>query len=483
MKNVLKVILETILKIVVILIISIISLFVVCRNMLPWPKLLAEVQLEPSRPILYDEDITEDNAFYYIRQINSSDNEIGEASKEYDRFVAYEWEEGKYPLLEKWVDNNADEVALCRKAAEIQECQVATAISFETLLPYLSPIRDKVKVLSFIAERDAAKGNWQSVLDSYKTMLIVGDHLSRGGCLINYLVDTVCTNVACQSMRKVVLQHKAPESVLNSMISMVGQIDKKNEPFAEVLRYERMAAKNITDTTKLAIFKVNQTFPAGWLLIADLKEQNVNHSGKISMRKAVADALGSTPEKINQTLDAVYSHLIDIASGPYDPDRFNTEILQYIEKHAKHPFLMLFSGDPVGRMLVSLHIPALNNALSYYNRHLANLRGTALFLAVRLYQDKNNGNPPASLLELSPEYIDKIPEDPFSKGNEPFKYIGENGSWKIYSVGANQSDNGGQYNFLISSQLLEHEDELDICFSSDELILRQKEYQKKAQKR
>ena len=94
-------------------------------------------------------------------------------------------------------------------------------------------------------------------------------------------------------------------------------------------------------------------------------------------------------------------------------------------------------------------------------RHLCQLRGTSLQLALTLYQIEK-GRPARMLDELVPNYLATVPVDPYS--GKPFHYRiskGEqipqqdaNGEWKerklvagqgvVWSVGPDAVDNGGE---------------------------------------
>lgn len=84
-------------------------------------------------------------------------------------------------------------------------------------------------------------------------------------------------------------------------------------------------------------------------------------------------------------------------------------------------------------------------------------RGATLKLAVRVYQAEHDGNPPADLAALVPDYLPAVPTDPYS--DAPFKYrvaTGQNpppgvrqgraypaGQPVAWSVGPNRTDEGG----------------------------------------
>jgi hypothetical protein len=77
----------------------------------------------------------------------------------------------------------------------------------------------------------------------------------------------------------------------------------------------------------------------------------------------------------------------------------------------------------------------------------ARLRGMALFLAIQAYE-KKHGALPERLDQLVPDYLPRVPEDPFD--GKPFRYL-RNGvpglpvhAWGVYSVGEDFTDDGGK---------------------------------------
>jgi len=69
------------------------------------------------------------------------------------------------------------------------------------------------------------------------------------------------------------------------------------------------------------------------------------------------------------------------------------------------------------------------------------------------------------LQELVPEYFSEIPIDPFD--GAPFRYrVRANGQWAVYSVGPNQTDDGGE---LPANEPKKYSDPGDIVFGEYEV--------------
>jgi hypothetical protein len=77
-------------------------------------------------------------------------------------------------------------------------------------------------------------------------------------------------------------------------------------------------------------------------------------------------------------------------------------------------------------------------------------------LACKTYK-KQNGHYPESLDALVPEFLDKVPVDPFTGG--PLIYRLQDGGVLIYSVGSNRKDDGGRGTYMITQLIMEKDDD------------------------
>ncbi len=76
-------------------------------------------------------------------------------------------------------------------------------------------------------------------------------------------------------------------------------------------------------------------------------------------------------------------------------------------------------------------------------RRLAQRRLVVTALAVKLFEIEQ-GRWPGSLDELVPDYLPKIPRDPFGEIDDPIKYVVEDGRVVVYSIDVDGVDDGGE---------------------------------------
>jgi hypothetical protein len=77
-----------------------------------------------------------------------------------------------------------------------------------------------------------------------------------------------------------------------------------------------------------------------------------------------------------------------------------------------------------------------------YGRHIACLRLLQVELALRIWKSEH-GDWPESLEALVPSILPAIPLDPFAGDGQSLRYSRTDGSYLLYSVGANGTDEGG----------------------------------------
>jgi hypothetical protein len=69
------------------------------------------------------------------------------------------------------------------------------------------------------------------------------------------------------------------------------------------------------------------------------------------------------------------------------------------------------------------------------------VRCTVLAIAVERYRLQHSGKLPASLNDLTPAYIDLLPQDPFT--GKDLLFTSDQSAYVIYSIGSNRKDDGG----------------------------------------
>ena len=95
----------------------------------------------------------------------------------------------------------------------------------------------------------------------------------------------------------------------------------------------------------------------------------------------------------------------------------------------------------VSDLLVSILMPSLRQASAIYDRTVMKSRLAKVALALAACKAEQ-GQYPAELSPLAPEYLKEIPKDIFSDGELKYRRDGE--GYILYSVGDNMIDDGGK---------------------------------------
>jgi hypothetical protein len=150
--------------------------------------------------------------------------------------------------------------------------------------------------------------------------------------------------------------------------------------------------------------------------------------------------LGISEEKEEADLADVYRCLVNLADRPYDVEhlqRFEGSVVPSVK-----PGGLIRLDDPVGYVIAKLTVPSFTPIIGKYRRRSAELRATAVVLALRQYQQAEQHSP-QTLQDLVPKYLSEVPVDPFD--GKPLRYrVRTDGRWIIYSVGPNQLDENGE---------------------------------------
>jgi hypothetical protein len=96
-------------------------------------------------------------------------------------------------------------------------------------------------------------------------------------------------------------------------------------------------------------------------------------------------------------------------------------------------------GFHVGKILSSLLLPAVSNVHVAQSRQLAMNRLLHIQIAVELFRRENDGQVPEDLDQLTPEYFQQLPVDPFTGKAFAYKVL-DGGGYKVYSLGRNGID-------------------------------------------
>ncbi|MFA5394097.1 MAG: hypothetical protein WC081_01625 [Candidatus Ratteibacteria bacterium] len=298
---------------------------------------------------------------------------------------------------------------------------------FEMLMPHLGSLRSCARMLAARADIQAEKGKIDNALDDCLTCLKISDSLSGEPILITGLVKIAIDQIALDRIEATIKKSDAESGKYRGLMAEI--ISKQND---------KIIYRSLLDER---VISGMVEFPQWKEKIKDEKYRNEVAGMSKSNRTAedgekIVGAIQENPvgflEENELTYFQTMGKLIAFSKLPYLEAREEAAVL---EKE-----LSGLSAEKAA--LTKLFAPALTRTFLMEARYDAQLGNAEIALACHLYKAKNK-NYPVSLKELSPDFLPKPLLDPFS-GKEHIYQKTDKG-FKIYSVGENMKDDGGQW--------------------------------------
>ena len=427
----------------------------------PWITPLPGVRIEPTRPMRHEADFGDDSAYRLLLQAGEVSSEDTPAAGwdmlrtpfRKDLFPAQApqpfgvegaWSVEDYGKIQAALEIGEPYLELAREAVAAPDPQVPTATTMGFVLHYLIETRNLGRLLAASAYVKEGMGDIPGAMDDLLTCIRLGNLISRGGCMINHLVDVAMTAIATDALHRITMRSDVPSKELCITAQELLRIADHVEPFAEAMRYEAL----------VGLASVDLVIQQGLGAINGGNEQ-----GKWQQRiitRLAEDFTGSSPAAMKHNFTSLYQHLVDLADRPYHRDVRKRMELVIGDLKPQFPGAFFNKQDPAGYILACMLVPAITKANEKMARRDALLRGTALYLAILAYE-KDNGTPPEALAKLVPKYLPRVPLDPFD--SKPFRYrTGEvppawgDAAWGMYSIGANFRDDGGKAGALATAR-------------------------------
>jgi hypothetical protein len=401
-----------------------------------WAPRHCEANLVSHWPLLKLADVKRDSAFDLLQRAAGEQPRIpssaaAENFKELKRSNVVPWSAAAFPNLTRTLAEAAGALALARSAASAPNPQVPTHTSPADRVDYLIGVLRLNELFCASAAYRVSTGDIAGAYAELETAIAFAQILSRGGALISALVEIACDGQVYHRMRLIALQNNVPPEVAGRAINCLLESDKSAEPLAETFRQEYRVVPTIV---KMSFDPRGQT-----LFGSDEKMANSERQARW-LAHPFEKLLGISPERVTADLADVYRCLLNLADGPYDVEhlrRFEDSVVPSVK-----PRGLIRLDDPVGYILAKLTVPSLTPIIVKYRRRAAELRATAVVLALRQYQQAEQHSP-QTLQDLVPKYLSEVPVDPFD--GKPLRYrVRTDGRWIVYSVGPNQMDENGE---------------------------------------
>ncbi|HEY2143880.1 MAG TPA: hypothetical protein VGH06_05965 [Candidatus Udaeobacter sp.] len=401
-----------------------------------WAPRHCEANLVSHWPLLKLTDVKRDSAFDLLQravgeQPKISGSVAAENFKELKRSNVVPWSAVAFPNLTRTLAEGAGALALARSAASAPNPQVPTSTSPADRSDYLIGVLRLNQLFCASAAQRISTGDIVGAYAELETAIAFARILSRGGALINALVDITCESQVCWRMRQIALQNNVPPEVAGRAINYLLESDKSAEPLSETFRQEYRVVPTMVNML---------SDPRGQTLFGFDEEKANSERQARWLAHLFGKLLGISEEKEAADLADVYRCLVNLADRPYNVEhlpRFDDSVVPPLKRGG-----LIRLDDPVGYVVAKLTVPVLAGEVVRYRRRAAELRATAVVLALRQYQQAEQHSP-QTLQDLVPKYLSEVPVDPFD--GKPLRYrVRTDGRWIVYSVGPNQLDENGE---------------------------------------
>ena len=317
-----------------------------------------------------------------------------------------------YPTAKKeaWLRQNAKTLDLLRQGFQYSS-RVPPARDYAAIaerLPVYSKFREMARLLTIESHARSERGNWSGAADSALDTLRLGRDLAQGGTLMDFLVSAAINSIGIKESWKILPHLNATES--KAAAQRLEKIIELRSSYADILREE-------THFGKATFSQFAEEMRAD-----ELQSENAKGE-KDPKAKNKNQQLPKTPRSVSvedytQFMDAIIAD----AEKPYNAKTAATVV----------------EGNPYDKLLGQLY---KNGRWNYARNESANAL-LLVSLALRAYNLEYKIYP-QNLQELAPNYLQKIPADPFGDGEE-LRYRRAGREYSLYSIGPDGVDNRGR---------------------------------------
>jgi hypothetical protein len=287
-------------------------------------------------------------------------------------------------------------------------CESPPTATYADLIPEVGPMRELVRVRQLLA-RQHAHANLHAEAGT-----ILWDNFHYGarlesskGVLITWLTASAIQGIALGEMRHYADQASADRAALLELSHRLQQHTRDTDGLTNALKLEhlplvdavgqvRSGKTNYADFTGFgSAARSNKLTRYGYRALGFHPFLQVNKTQRLH-----AEALRLAIQDLRQPASSTHSSY----------ENFVTQL----SAQSRQPI------NITGRVLLGVILPSIRKVIHHHHRTDANIRLTALYLALRAYHLDHDGALPDSLSALVPAYLPALPLDPFD--GQPLRY-------------------------------------------------------------
>ena len=288
-----------------------------------------------------------------------------------------------------------------------------------TLLPYLATMKRCTQLLQLRAAAELADGQSEKALEDVKLSLYLSDSLRHSPFLISYLVRIAIVAIDLQPIWEGLAEHQWSDEQLATLEAELAKVDFLAD-YEFTMRGERVFAIASFENQRRTREMISSTGDTNGLITNKLTLMPSAFFYQNELAFARMSQQWILP-------------LVDTNSRVISP-----EVLEHVDA-AVHAEMKHYSPYKVQALMT---FPALASAVKIFARAQATVDLARVACALERYH-LAQGEYPETLDALSPKLIETVPHDIIN--GQPLHYRRtEYGQFILYSVGWNETDDGGQ---------------------------------------
>jgi hypothetical protein len=412
------------------------------------------------RPYTFDEELAalqakyavldeENAAIIYNRLLEQEQQEdqnepnIPEDYYQLDRFEP--WSSEDHLIVAQWLEGQQTKIETLLEASKVERCAFplnVNIINFGERMDRLAAMRRWAYLLLCSANNDIAEGRSNKALEKYLAVLQMGKHQWQQPVLVDTLVGTALEALAFRQFTRFTVTGNATEEHLSVIEEALTEIKHDwSSDLPRILEGEKLLFKNALGM----FYEVNPegrtrlNRGSGLSFCGRLKCELPKRKAKRNYwRRKLTKAgtilgwffLPASPQKASEIIDAGYERLYAMAEPDFDWQKGTEKPTKMF--HPNYQYLVEHSTEILA--------PAYHRIHDLYLRLTADKRGSRIIIALRRYKNKD-GTWPQTLDEIEPLAPVEVFVDPHNNGQFVYKLTDD--SFKLYSKGKNNIDDGG----------------------------------------
>jgi hypothetical protein len=300
------------------------------------------------------------------------------------------------------------------------------------LLPHLAALKKCSQTLQLRSIAELQNGQPDKALDDVKLALQLTDKIHTEPCLISHLVRIAMVQIILQPVWEGLAEHKWLEEQLIALDAELAKLD-----FLPDYKLGMRSELGFQGTEMDRLRRHPEQLREFWSLGGDeAKSSKQLPPGYLAAHLIPAGWFYQNQFRCARMMVEYYIPVADVSQGTFSLDLLRRgDAVLTAEINSVSPF----------NMLEKLMLPALGNAAKKFACGQSSVDLARTAIALERYR-LAHGEYPEALDTLAPQFIAKLPHDIIN--GQPLHYRRtSDGQFVLYSVGWNETDDGGEVGF------------------------------------